>query len=413
MAIKVQVKNFQSIEDATVVIDGLTVLTGTNNAGKSALFRAVRGAFTNTPGYAFVRTGAPHCEVDLEFDDGQKLTWQKGKGVNKYIINGKPFPKVDRGIPAEVRSFGVEPIQVGDKELWPQIAPQLTGVVFLLNETGSVIAEAVADVERVKQLTSALKACDSDRRDVRADLKTRDETAATLATQRTSFAGLDIIVEQMAELDKRSEAGGRLEKALLNLERLANKLHAATADVEALRGVEEVAKLLPSDERANDAERLGKEIEVLRGLRDRFEAARAAVEGLRDLPAVAALVPSEERVVYVNKFRHGIGITVDLVTRYEKAQEELDRAQTAHEALANISLDDSLVERIQNFSKGVQMARLFQSRYARARSELGALDAEIATCEQQKAEVEADVARLLGSTEECPTCGQDLGHLHP
>ena len=36
MPLKVRVRNFQSIEDATLVIDGLTVVTGTNNAGKSA-----------------------------------------------------------------------------------------------------------------------------------------------------------------------------------------------------------------------------------------------------------------------------------------------------------------------------------------------------------------------------------------
>lgn len=411
MAIKVRVRNFQSIEDASIVIDGLTVLTGTNNAGKSALFRAVRGAFTNAPGHAFVRTGQQHCTVDLEFDDGRTLTWMKGKGVNTYIVNGKKLEKVDKGVPAEVKIFGVDPIQVGDKEMWPQIAPQVTGVVFLLNETGSLIAEAVADVARVKQLTAALKSCDSDRRAGRASIKERTETAANLAEQRTKFAGLDLIVDQLHELDARHEAGARLEKALVNLDRMATRHRSAKLDVDSLRGIEDVAELVPSEERVAEVLRSAEEIEELRALRDRLEVARATAESLRGLEDVARLVPSEERVTYVNRFRQGIGITVDLVTRYERAAGDLQRAQEAHSALEGVKLDDELVKQLEKFTKGLQAARQLQSRHAKARKELQELDAEIAACAGQRDALEAEVVRLLGSIPECPTCGQDLAGL--
>lgn len=411
MAIKARVRNFQSIEDASIVIDGLTVLTGTNNAGKSALFRAIRGAFTNAPGHAFVRTGQSHCTVDLEFDDGRTLTWMKGKGVNTYVVNGKKLEKVDKGVPAEVRVFGVDPIQVGDKELWPQIAPQVTGVVFLLNETGSLIAEAVADVTRVKQLTVALKECDSDRRAGRASIKERTETAAALAEQRTKFAGLDVIVEQLAELDKRHEAGVRLEKALLNLDRMATRHRNAKLDVESLLGLEEVAKLVPSEEKVAEALQSAKEINELRSLRDRLETARATTEGLQGLEEVARLVPSEERITYVNKFRQGIGITVDLITRYERAEEDFRRAQEAQTALGSIKLDEELVKQLEKFTKAVLVARQLQARYAKARKELQELDAEISARTGQRDAVEGEVVRLLGSAPECPTCGQDLASL--
>ena len=43
MAVTARVQNFQSVEDATIVIDGLTVITGTNNSGKTAVMRAIRG----------------------------------------------------------------------------------------------------------------------------------------------------------------------------------------------------------------------------------------------------------------------------------------------------------------------------------------------------------------------------------
>jgi hypothetical protein len=412
MSIKVRVRNFQSIEDATIVVRGLTVLTGTNNAGKSALFRAVRGAFTNAPGHAFVRSGQPFCIVDLEFEDGQTLTWKKGKGINTYVVNGKTFDKVGRDVPPEVRIFGVDPIQVGDKDLWPQIAPQVTGVVFLLNESGSVIAEAVADVKRVNQLTSALKECESDRRAVRADLKVRAETASTLAEQRTSFAGLDVVVERLAELDKAHETGVRLEKAVVNLGRLATRFNAASADVAALQGIDDVVGLLPSEELVVEAARQRKEIEILRSLRDRVTAARETLESLDGLEKVSTCIPSEERVAHIAKFRQGIGITMDLVLRYDAAQEECERTEAAETVLAGISMDDDMVDRIQKFTKAVQTLRQFQGRYARALKEMSDIDAEVAASELQKTSIEAELGKLLGSSQECPTCGQGLGHLH-
>ena len=174
MPFKVRVRNFQSIEDAELVIDNLTVVTGTNNAGKSAFFRALRGALTNARGSGFVRHGKSHCTVDIEdLASGRKLTWEKGSKVNRYVVDGESLDRVGHGVPPEARIFGVESVGAGNSELWPQIAPQITGVSFLLHEPGSVIAEAVADVERVNQLSRALKACESDRRSARNDLKMR------------------------------------------------------------------------------------------------------------------------------------------------------------------------------------------------------------------------------------------------
>ena len=66
---KIQVKNFQSIKKAEVEVKGLTVITGPNNIGKSALARAISGVFSNLKGNSFVRKGESHCEVEVEFED--------------------------------------------------------------------------------------------------------------------------------------------------------------------------------------------------------------------------------------------------------------------------------------------------------------------------------------------------------
>ncbi len=80
MAVTARIQNFQSIEDATIVIDGLTVITGTNNSGKTSVMRAIRGVFTNATAGPLVRHGCAHLSVTLTFDDGTSVLWEKGVG---------------------------------------------------------------------------------------------------------------------------------------------------------------------------------------------------------------------------------------------------------------------------------------------------------------------------------------------
>ena len=66
---KVTVENFQSIKRAEIDVDGFTVITGPNNSGKTALMRAIRGAFQNAPGSAFIRHGEKECRVEVDLGD--------------------------------------------------------------------------------------------------------------------------------------------------------------------------------------------------------------------------------------------------------------------------------------------------------------------------------------------------------
>lgn len=408
MPLKVRVRNFQSIEDAEVVIDGLTVVTGTNNAGKSALFRAIRGAFTNARGSDFVRLGASHCTVDITFDDGKKLRWEKGDKVNDYVIDGKSFKKVGHGIPPEARIFDVVPIIVNDAELWPQIAPQVTGVSFLLDQPGSVIAEAVADVGRVNQLTRALKACESDRRATRGDLKTRRDDADALEARRGRFEGLDDAVAVLADLGTCREKADRVGTAARNLARLGERVRQAREATERLRGLDGVADHLPSEERVRAVDDVRGSVSTVRTLRSRHAAAAADVQVLSGLDAAAADIPSDERVTHVERFRQALGITVALSVRLEEVQGDLRRAESAESVLAAVSLDEGPTERADRMRRALSRMRDLARRLSQTRREVATIAGETTRLEGQHGVVDGRVREILGTYEECPTCGNDL-----
>ena len=199
--IKVAVKNFQSIAKANIEINGFTVVTGKNNSGKSALLRSINSLFTNALGSSFVRNGEDYCEVSLDFNNGETVTWQKGEKIKPtYWINGGEPIYCGRNAPEELEQFNVVPLKVAGREIWPQIAPQFTGQVFLIDLPGSVMAEMVADVDRVGELNSALKNCEKDKRANNSKLKIRNEDHQSLIKEREKYADLSLSEKSLGEL---------------------------------------------------------------------------------------------------------------------------------------------------------------------------------------------------------------------
>lgn len=280
MAVKVHVQNFQSISDAKIVIDGFTVVVGTNNTGKTSLQRALRGVFQNTGGTAFVRYGTKQCSVEVDFGDA-KVKWTKGvakKDRPTYVINdGEPiYPGAS--VPDEVAALGVCSIPAGGYDVWPTIASQFTGQVFLLDKPGSALAEAVADVERVGQLNRALRSAESDRRQAQSALKIRRVDLTKHEGEVKRYEGLDAAVELVDDLAETRAKVLKLQRAVTTLSGLRDRMEVVRADVAGLVGVGDIE--VPT----NNVGELLDEIDTLEGLRARFVGAREEVTRYDGLP---------------------------------------------------------------------------------------------------------------------------------
>lgn len=214
--LRVKIQNFQSLESVDFVIDGLTVITGANNAGKSATLRAIRGLFQNSRNAKqFVRHGAAQSDVVLDLGD-HTVRWEKSEKVNRYTVDGKVLDKVGAGVPPEVAALGVMPVKVGDLILWPQIADQFTGQVFLVDQPGSVVAEAISDTERVAKLNGALRASESDRRTVQQTLKIRRQDLNHAQDRVQRYAGLDNVLARVTHLET-DQRGLAVQESQINI----------------------------------------------------------------------------------------------------------------------------------------------------------------------------------------------------
>lgn len=170
--IKVRVKNFQSLVDCEMTIDGFTTLTGKNNTGKSALMRAIYSMFTNPTYLPIANDITKPVEVELTGEDFHIL-WKKSKTDNMYLINGVTYEKVDRDLPEALDKIGIHSININGKTIFPQFAMQLTGQLFLTNMPGAYLSEAVADTDSVQLLTDAYKLSEKSRKSASSELKIR------------------------------------------------------------------------------------------------------------------------------------------------------------------------------------------------------------------------------------------------
>ncbi len=396
MAVHVRVQNFQSVEDATIAIDGLTVITGTNNSGKTAVMRAIRGVFTNAPAGPLVRHGCAHLTVVLTFDDGTIIVWEKGwekpnrkgKTVNRYTINGKQIATVGRGVPPEIEALGVREISAASDRVWPQIAAQMSGDLFLVDRPGSAVAEALSDVERVGKLTSALKASEKDRRSTVSELKVRRKDVTSHQGALDKYDGLDSVGSVVRGLGDTRSALVESEREITEVRALADRYETSRDTLAELDGFD--PDVIPDSTRAR---KLSKAVALVAGFRDQHDTTKSMVDSLDGFDP--DVLPDSEKVVELSR-------EIATVRSY---RDRFTSAQALVNDFAGVpDTDLPATDRISKIQSSLAVVVDLRKRRLSANTDFTAAATEAKHNAQELAEAEAEVIRLLGDRGVCPTC---------
>ena len=394
--IKVRIQNFQSIEDAEVEIDGFTVITGPNNSGKSAVMRAIRGVFTNAPAGPLVRHGAKNLSVGIAFPDGTDLLWEKGGKVNRYTLNGKELNGVGRGVPPEIAALGVAEIKAGSDRLWPQIAEQFTGSLFLVNRPGSVVAEALSDVDRVGTLTEALRLAESDRRSCSSELKVRRKDLQSHREQAAFYEGLDEVLAAVTSLEDRRTELDKDETEVTTLGALSFQWDKVSAKVRQYTGFDE--SVVPSVDGADEAVVLRNDLSEAMSLHHRYSEAKGVAQSTEGFDSVLSTLPAiKDQQDVTAALREEWVVLKKLSSRWGVLKTEADSYAAEIPSLPTADKADKLriaLEAVEKYKLDVTDAA----------DQVAKLDIRLEEIEVEAIEVQLEVDILLGSRGVCPTC---------
>lgn len=403
MAVKVHVKNFQSLKNTGLEIKGFTAVTGPNNSGKTALMRAIRGVFQNAPGTSFISHGATEMEVSLSFSDGRSIIWSKGTTARSkptYIIDGGKPIHPGRGVPDEVREFNVNPIKVMGNEVWPTLAPQFTGQVFLLDQPGSALAEAVADVDRVSKLNGALRSTDKDLRATSSKLKVRREDRVSLIEDLQTFDGLEAVDATVLAIEMDIEKAGKLERALGTMQDYRSRLANAQEDVTRLAPIEEVR--LPD---AGEAVAVQSKLDDLKLLQPKLHRSRQAVEDLESVASIEVPVVNAAEMSAMLTERDALRA----LQRSRATAEDVVESLAGIEAVEVAALDTDKARKTADALAFLREARV---NLKAARRLVADLESEWESFSSESEKVATEVDALLAECGVCPTCGSETGHSH-
>lgn len=284
--------------------EGLTVLAGPNNCGKSAVVVALRTLCENIRGDFMVKHGESDCRVRTKTDDGHELEWQRKNGIVSYEINGRRVHRLQGSVPEELHELLRLPKVGAAKEgdIYDVHFARQKTPIFLLNQPGGHAARFFASSSDAALL---MKMQDKHKEKVR---------------------------------EKRGEKGV-LAKETERLEDLLEQLEPAEAIDRVLKGVEEKYEELIA--RGERIETLRSDVEALSDQTDEVGHISGRVyilESLADPPVLSDTVPLETLIAY-------LGNAWAAVSEEGKKQEilaDLDQPPKLHDVESLEKLCDDL-----------------------------------------------------------------------
>ena len=276
--LKVHIENFQSISKADLEFkQGINIIVGQSNSGKSAILRAIKGAILNPSGsQRYIKNGTEKFQVNLDYE-GNSIEWSREGQSPVYTINGEQYQKVGNSnlmnildksgfvLDENKNLMNIEgelellfPFDKSNAELFKLFEKNIfcisdsTAIVKLIkadeDETEKQKDNAEYELSRYKQKLQALEELESEV-DLNHLIKQRDVIASQLKNQQ-------ILVLDIKELSRIISLGRILAKAVPPVD-VRKDIHLEYKllgeDIKKLESIKELGHLLQSTPKAVDS----------------------------------------------------------------------------------------------------------------------------------------------------------------
>jgi DNA repair ATPase RecN len=417
-------KNLQSWAEFDIEIDGLTVMTGPSDVGKSALFRALKGVVRNELPAEWVRLGQDDpMEVTLE-TGGHKITaTRRRKGSTTYVIDGKDFAKLDKAVPEDLERLKFGEVAIGDFDCDPIFGRQ-NSAQFLIDP----LTYKPAEVNAVLGAFGGTEKLEHGKKEANLRKTQKDAEARTIAVQIRDAE------ERRAKLASMHLAGERIASALVDLERHVRRLEGESHWLEEaenyrkgivkyrqildafvlpdVAGLEQEHRFIAASQQAAEshayARWLAKPIAALSSVSASWDDLRR-LQG--EIAALETALKARERLHWLSEASHALGDASAVWASARSLWNEIAALETAVEAGKHVVSTDRLKSALSDADELFNgTVRLWNS--IRRLETLDALLGELKVSAGRLAGVETELSAAQAELQKglCPKCGKPLGH---
>jgi exonuclease SbcC len=389
---RIELVNFMSHEHTVIEpSEGLTVLVGPNNCGKSAVVAALQILAHNENSTYVMRHGAKETRVTVWTDDGHEVEWRrKRSGGPSYTVDGRLFDRLGGSVPEEVRrALRLEKVSAGgeasthefDLHFGEQKAP-----VFLIDGSAQQAAQFFASSSDAAKLIRMQSRHREKVRDAKRDRQRAREEAEELEETLTAL-------EPLSAIEAAVETAEALHAELIERE---NRIASATETARRIRGsVREaeqagteagaLASLVAPPELADTgaAQRLIADIERVSAARDRAAA-------VSDAAAIVEAPPTLSDPAELERLSGELAAAEREVSRQR-------RRAAVFDALEAVPAE-----------KDVAALAELTARLSRASGELTSARRTVSAADAALEEAGGELRRVAAEQGSCPTCGAEL-----
>ena len=388
---KLTLKNFEAHKDTLIDFEnGVTIIKGNSNAGKSSLFRALRFVLLNEPGGEdFINFTENETEVTLQYNN-HIVTRAKARGNkrNEYIVDGKVLKAFGQGVPDEVKQvFGLSEINYE----W-----QFDKRPFLLAETGGYIAGKLNEIVNLDLIDISLKNIEQKRRSVNKDIENVSKQLEDILPQIDSYSWIDKAEKELAIIENKEIELNKNKILLTDLFTVLENYNRLTDDYDSIYTISDrTINALVQDIDRYKVNNISYNNMVL--LHDNYTKAI-------DMHKQIVVIPTEfvvESMQALETYKHTINILEGSTTLLNSILEQNKILDDIGDLVSDRRLQ-KLVEDTENFNESKRLLLTMKELYAGIKS----FNNNIQDIEYELEELQKEWDAIKPET--CPLCGNEF-----
>lgn len=404
------VEGFQSHTNSHFNLgNGLNVITGPSDSGKTAIIRAVRWVAFNEPqGEAFVNESVGHATVAIHLDNGIIISKHRRKGKTSYRIQTDPgdegsvFEKSE--VPEEVKQLlGITKQTFGDFVTALNFAFQLEAP-FLISETPSSGAKVLGKLAGTEAVDLAVKSVSKDTYAARQERLLAEKEIERLAGNLLEYLDVDDKVQQLKTAESLMEHVEESHKKKEVLQQLQTqqkiafeKFRVAFVEEERLSKVPVLIQILEETEKDQQC------LQTLLDLQKRYESLSTAKKTLTEtLKQFDGLVEVSNLLQDSTKFEERYSLLSILSQNYKKYSQALQNVQLQLERLTvaeniDVVVIEEEVKKTDELNKLFVQHSVIKQRYEKTSMDVNRLSVPSGMSDQ---------------LQECETSNERLNQMH-